>query len=127
MVTGNTYSTSIPDGYVKVDSMVELYELMPRKQKWVLANLQLIDSPVVIYSKFSDRYYTRHLRDTIEADIRSLVRSGQVYIPEDRKCLTEEITRRESLLMLEYLENNKEVQARETKIKMLKDKLKKLK
>ena len=127
MITKNKYSASLPEGYSLVDSMVELYELIPKRRKYVMANLQLIDSPIVVYSDYSDRYFMRHSRDQPSAHLRTFVRKLRVYVPEDRKCHVGTIQERESHLMLEYLEADKSIVGRETKIKMIKLKLKELK
>jgi len=127
LVTGNTYTTTLPPGYEAVDSMVELYELKPRKQKYVKENLQLIDSPIVVYSDFSDRYYIRSLREQKEDYIRAFVRKGIVYIPEERKCISGEISKRETMLLIEYYENSRDTIGVETKLKLLRQQLKKMK
>ena len=127
MVTGNTYFTHLPKGYVKVESMVEILELKPRKKKYCKDNLVLIDETVILWSKMSERWFERDLRSSLEAHIRVFVHKGYLYMPESRSCLESTVKEREAMLMLEYYTNDKSIQGRETKLKLLRDKLKTLK
>lgn len=126
-VTGNIYTLSLPDNYVRVDSMVELYELIPRKKKYVKENLRMIQETVILWSKMSERYFERDLRGSLEAHIRVFVHKGYLYMPEGRKPSESTVKEREARLMLEYYTNDKSIQGRETKLKLLRDKLKTLK
>ena len=124
ILTQTTYYTSLPKEYALVDSMVELLELMPKKRAYKKENLQFIDTDVLVYTHHSQRYYSRSLTTQVEAHILPLVRKGRVYMSRERKCSTDEITRRETLLMIEYLEKNLHIPSRETQLKLLREKLK---
>jgi hypothetical protein len=123
MITKNKYVLSLPEGYEKVDSMVELLEMMPRKKVYKKENLQLIDTTIYLFSEYSERFFSRPLRASSEKFLRGFVHRGRCYVHSDLKVPSSEVERRESILMIEWLENNSEIQGRETKIKLLKQKL----
>lgn len=122
-LTENKYHDSLPGDYTLVDSMVELYELKKGKRKYVLSNLQLLDSTIIMYSSYSDRFYERELKGQNADHIRPFVRKMRCYIPRGRKSSQDDVSRRETLLMIEHYENDKTLQGRETKLKLLKAKL----
>ena len=121
------YLTDLPPEYGKVDSMVQIYQLKVGKKKWVIANLEFIDTFVLVYSATSDRYWQRELRGSYKGDILAFVREGILYMVEDLKCSDKERTRRETMLHIEYLEDNKgAIDSYATMLKMMKGKLNKL-
>ena len=127
IVTGNTYTLSLPDNYVRVDSMVDLYQLKGRRKKFCIDNLEFKYITIILYSTYSDRWFSRELRACLEAHLRPFVKKLRVYMPEEFKCSESELKRRETLLMIEYTEGQKDMIGRETKLKLLRDKLKTLK
>ena len=126
-VTGNIYTTNLPEGYVKVDSLVDLFEMKGRRKKYVKENLQFQNITVILFSEASWRFYQRDLRLCLESYIRTFIRQMILYMPEGLKCLESERNRRETLLMIEWTESQRDLQGRETKLKLLRNKLKTLK
>ena len=107
--------------------MVQIYQLKDGKKKWVIDNLEFIDTFVLVYSATSDRYWQRELRGSYKGDILAFVRGGILYMVEDLKCSDKERTRRETMMHIEYLEDNKGVtDSYATRLKMLKANLSKL-
>ena len=124
---GHIFYRDIPEGMVRVDSIIELLQLKENKRAWKKANTELIDTFILIYSPDSERYWQRALRGSLEADIQTLVGEGRVYMSEQRKPTENDTLRRRSYLNIEHMEKNRSsIDGVATKIKKMKQTIKKL-